>query len=126
MAAVPLFPGSQGLLDTVFQTYPTRSRRLRAFDAKSRLGVSPLILQPARDFQRRKFVLNTLPAVVSLCFFHGSLSRLNFPSPARRARPSVSRVLRISKTSAGLARANCLARSGDTTAIYAAGRQSGS
>src|ERR1035437_10911298 len=78
MAAVPLFPGSQGLLDTVFQTYPTRSRRLRAFDAKSRLGVSPLILQPARDFQRRKFVHNSFRAVGSLWFFHVSLSRPEF------------------------------------------------
>jgi hypothetical protein len=32
----------------------------------------------ARDFQRRKFIINTLPAVGSLCFFHVSLSRLKF------------------------------------------------
>jgi hypothetical protein len=47
MAAVPLFPGSQGLLDAVFHAQPARSRRLPAFDAKSRFGVSPLILQTA-------------------------------------------------------------------------------
>jgi hypothetical protein len=62
---------------------------LRAFDAKSRLGVSPLILQPARDFQRRKFVVNTFRAVGSLCFFHVSLSRPEFafasaPGAAKR------------------------------------------
>jgi hypothetical protein len=51
---------------------------LRAFDAKSRLGVSPLILQTARDFQRRKFVHNTFRAVGSFYFFHVSLSRSEF------------------------------------------------
>jgi hypothetical protein len=40
----------------------------------------------ARDFQRRKFVLNTLRAVGSLWFFHVSLSRPEFsPFAAMRA-----------------------------------------
>jgi len=57
---------------------------LRAFDAKSRLGVPPLILQTARNLQRRKFVHNTFRAVGSLCFFHVSLSRPEFAWAAMR------------------------------------------
>src|ERR1019366_5028556 len=46
--------------------------------------------------------------------------RLNFPSPAFRARPKVSSVFKISVTSAGLARANCLARSAGAIGAAAA------
>jgi hypothetical protein len=79
MAAVQLFPKLQGSLDAVFdaQTLP---RRNRVVASKTKAGFDPaqLPFTLARDFQRRKFVLNTLPAVGSLCFFHVSLSRPEF------------------------------------------------
>jgi hypothetical protein len=79
MAAVPLFPGLQGLLDAVFDAqFLTRRNRVAAFNAQAGFDATQLPFTLARDFQRRKFVLNTLPAVGSLWFFHVSLSRPEF------------------------------------------------
>jgi hypothetical protein len=80
MAAVQLFPNLQGFLDAVFDAQSfTRRNRVAAFNAKTGFDATQLPFTLARDFQRRKFVLNTLPAVGSLCFFHVSLSRPEFP-----------------------------------------------
>ena len=57
---------------------------------------------------------------VRFAFFIGFFHALNSPSPARRARPKVSSVFKISVTSAGLARANCLARSAGAIGAAAA------
>jgi hypothetical protein len=51
----------------VFDTqFFTRRNRVAAFDAKAGFDPAQLPFAPARDFQRRKFILNPLPAVGSL------------------------------------------------------------
>ena len=83
MAAVQFFPNLQGLLDAVFDAQSfTRRNRVAAFNAKTGFDATQLPFTLARDFQRRKFVLNTFPAVGSFwfhalvisfhpCFFRG-------------------------------------------------------
>jgi hypothetical protein len=86
MAAVPLFPILQGLLDAVFDAqFFTRRNRVAAFNAKTGFDPAQLPFTLARDFQRRKFILNKLPAVGSFWFFHVSLSRPEFASAAMRS-----------------------------------------
>jgi hypothetical protein len=79
MSAVPLFPKLQGFLDAVFDAqFFTRRNRVIASNAKAGFDATQLTFALARDFQRRKFVLNKLPAVGSFWFFHVSLSRPEF------------------------------------------------
>ena len=90
MAAVPLFPGLQGLLDAVFDAqFFTRRNRVAAFDTKTGFDPAQLPFTLARDFQRRKFVHNKLPAVGSFWFFHVSFLRPEFSLRQRAGRYAV-------------------------------------
>jgi hypothetical protein len=72
MAAVPFFPILQGFLDAVLDAqFFSRRKRVAAFNAQAGFDAAQLPFTLARDFQRRKFVHNQLPAVGSLFFmFH--------------------------------------------------------
>ncbi len=67
MAAVPPFLGLHGLLNAVFDAqFFARRYRVAASNAKTGFDPAQLPFTLPRDFQRRKFVLNKLPAVGSL------------------------------------------------------------
>jgi hypothetical protein len=78
MAAIQSFSISQRLFYPMFDAqFLPRRNRAAASNAKTGFDAAQLPFTPARNFQRRKFVLNTLPAVGSLWFFHVSFFRPN-------------------------------------------------